>query len=156
MSPGSAVAIWREHVEPVNAGKIGSPAVTTSPEGLKWIKAFLKECKGCRVDFVCLHYYGTSASDFKRLITKFHKAVKKPIWVTEWACQDYSGKNHQCSAEVTLKFLKETKQWMDKKSWIQRYAYYGAFESMNINPTNRLMTPNGEITHLGKFYLGQA
>ncbi|KAG8875418.1 hypothetical protein FRB97_005089 [Tulasnella sp. 331] len=156
MSPAAAVTIWREHVMTVSADQHGSPAVTTSPAGFTWITTFLKECTNCKIDFVCLHYYGITAADFKTQITKFYNAVRKPIWVTEWACQNYSGTDHghQCSAAEVAEFLRETQGWMDSTPWIVRYAYYGAFQDINITPTNRLMSPNGGITALGHQYLG--
>ncbi|KAG9007690.1 hypothetical protein FRB94_014112 [Tulasnella sp. JGI-2019a] len=157
MSPAAAVAIWHEHVMTMSADQIGSPGVTTSPDGFTWITSFLNQCKGCRVDFVSLHYYGITSQDFIKQITKFYNAVKKPIWVTEWACQNYSGQKggHQCTDAEVVEFLRETKSWMDNTPWIQRYAYYGAFQDINIQASNRLMSPNGGITSLGKLYLGQ-
>jgi len=157
MSVGAAVSLWKQHVEPINAGQRGSPAVTTSPAGMKWIANFIEQCKGCRINFFCAHYYGTSVSNFIELIEEFHKTVGyQNVWVTEWGCQDYSGKNQQCSQSQTNNFVKETKAWMDKQDWIIRYSYYGMIppNTINVGKPNSMMTNQGKPNALANIYLG--
>jgi hypothetical protein len=38
---------------------LGSPAVTNGANGmgLDWLKAFMEQCDGCDIDFICIHWY---------------------------------------------------------------------------------------------------
>jgi len=158
ISPDAAISIWHNHIATVNADARGSPAVTTGDAGFNWMTEYIGKCKtqNCMPDFMCLHYYGTSSADFIARVTKFYDTFGIKVWMTEYACQDYSGRNQQCSQSQTDTFLRETKAWLEQTEWIVRYAWYGAFTSININPTNQLMTSSGEINELGKIYIGEA
>jgi len=70
MSPKQAAAIWRKYMLPLKKRgyTLISPAVTSAPSGLKWLKAWKKECPSCWKSIdggVALHYYGKSATGFK-------------------------------------------------------------------------------------------
>lgn len=62
MSVSDSVAAWREHMEPAKTIKdkmyLGSPAVTNGGGGmgLDWLSQFMKECTGCNIDFICIHW----------------------------------------------------------------------------------------------------
>jgi hypothetical protein len=63
MSVSDAVAAWRQHMDPTKNMKplmyLGSPAVTNGGGpgmGLDWLADFLKECDGCSIDFICIHW----------------------------------------------------------------------------------------------------
>ena len=49
MSVGDAINLWWQYIEPVNADFKVSPAVTASPNGIKWIQNFVDGCNGCNV-----------------------------------------------------------------------------------------------------------
>jgi hypothetical protein len=38
---------------------LGSPAVTNGANGmgLDWLREFMKQCDGCDIDFICIHWY---------------------------------------------------------------------------------------------------
>jgi hypothetical protein len=65
-----------------------------------------------------------------------HDTFQKPIWVTEWACHDFSTEFvRTCSAEDVKIYLNTTQSWMDSLDWIERYAWFGAMKDMrNVNP----------------------
>jgi hypothetical protein len=61
-SPSDAARHWRTHLEPlrqVNGGKytLGSPAVTSAPDGKVWLNEFLGNCSGCGWDFTTVHWW---------------------------------------------------------------------------------------------------
>jgi hypothetical protein len=62
MSIGSAVAAWKQHMEPAKTLKekmyLGSPAVTNGggSMGLNWLSDFMNACTGCNIDFICIHW----------------------------------------------------------------------------------------------------
>ena len=84
MSVGEAVSLWWKYIEPVNSAVNVGPAVTASPNGIKWIQKFMKDCKGCHVDVVPFHFYGMNADAFISDCKNFHKMFpSKKIWVTD-------------------------------------------------------------------------
>ncbi|KAG9005523.1 hypothetical protein FRB90_010355 [Tulasnella sp. 427] len=94
--------------------------------------------------------------NFKSTITEFHNKFKKPIWITEWACQNYgSNQNHQCSQDQINTFMRETQAWLDSTPWVERYAYFAPITKFpgGFNTKNRLMSSSGAITPLGQDYI---
>ncbi|CAE6428327.1 unnamed protein product [Rhizoctonia solani] len=125
MSPADAANMWKTYLEPLKAGnpnlRLGSPAPSSRPNGIQWIYDFLGNCNGgCTVDFIALHYYDVNATDFIRHINEYHDAFQRPIWVTEWACQNFNN-GPQCSYNQIVRFLDETQTYMDKTDWVERF-----------------------------------
>ena len=82
--------LWGAHMQPLKAQGIllGSPAPTNAPSGKTWLQDFLTACDGgCTVDFIALHWYGINSTQFVLYLQDIHNTFKRPIWVTEWACQ---------------------------------------------------------------------
>ncbi|KAF8704688.1 Glycosyl hydrolase catalytic core, partial [Rhizoctonia solani] len=160
MSPGDAANMWKTYLEPLRAKnpnlRLGSPAPSSRPNGIQWIHDFIGNCNvngGCTVDFIALHYYGVNSTQFIQHINDYHNAFQRPIWVTEWACQDFNN-GPQCSYNQIVEFLDETQTYMDNTDWIERYAWFGAMAKTPINKDTGLMDSSGEITDLGKQYMG--
>ncbi|KAG8897312.1 hypothetical protein FRB99_008236 [Tulasnella sp. 403] len=156
MSVGEAISLWYQYVKPVKA-RHGSPAVTSSPNGFKWIRDFMNGCGDCDVDYVTFHYYGMDADDFIAKVTSLHDEHNKPIWITEWACQNYGGnQDKQCSDSDASNFMRATQGFLDSTPWIERYSWFGALKELpgNFNDVNRIMTPGGKINALGRQYIG--
>ena len=62
----------------------------------------------------------------------------RPLWVTEWACQNYNDVNAQCSQDDVYSFMNETQSFMDRTEWVERYAWFGAMENlMGINQVSK-------------------
>lgn len=62
-------------------------------------------------------YYGTNATAMINYIIDFHETFQKPIWVTEWACQDYTGQHPQCSLEEVKDYMNTTQTFMENADW---------------------------------------
>jgi Glycosyl hydrolase catalytic core len=75
-------------------------------------------------------WYGVNASEFEAYIKDFHNTFLRPLWVTEWACQNYVDFNKQCSPADVVSFMKETQNFMDVTDWVERYAWFGAMKSL--------------------------
>lgn len=161
VSAGDAAAQWKQYLEPLKANtgvRLGSPAPTNAPSGKQWLYDFLGACGGgCNVDFIALHYYGINATDFINHVTDYHNAFQKPIWVTEWACQNFGDpKLGQCSEDDVSDFLETTQSWMEKTDFVERYAWLGAtINVQGVNPDNNLMNSNGQVNDLGSQYLNE-
>ncbi|KAJ7176661.1 hypothetical protein C8R46DRAFT_809864, partial [Mycena filopes] len=156
LTPQQGADMWRAYLEPLHAQglRLGSPAPSSAPSGKTWIQDFLTACDGgCTVDFIALHYYDVNATRFINYLNDFHDTFQRPIWVTEWACQNFN-KGPQCTAPEVAEFLNTTQSFMDAQDWVERYAWYGVMRDININPLDAMMTSDGKITDLGKQYIG--
>ncbi|KAJ7848714.1 hypothetical protein B0H14DRAFT_2183490, partial [Mycena olivaceomarginata] len=70
-------------------------------------------------------WYNTNATAFKEFMVYFHEEFNLNIWVTEWACQNMSGPDDQCTLPEIVDFLRETQTFMDQTDWVECYAWYG-------------------------------
>ncbi|XP_014552754.1 glycoside hydrolase family 128 protein [Bipolaris victoriae FI3] len=124
----TTVAAWKQYLQPLAASNrnvyLGSPAVTnaraTDTSGLGWLARFLRECTGCSVDFVNIHWYGVAnVHSFKAHIDATRKVAQgRPIWITEFKPEG--------TVEQIRRFLEEVMPWMDESPDVHRYAYFMA------------------------------
>jgi hypothetical protein len=102
--------MWKTYIEPFHAQGLClvSPAPSSVLSGKTWLQDFLTACDGgCTVDVIglrtsdaltiycpkltCLSdYYDVNATKFAEYLTDFHDTFQRPIWVTEWACQNFN------------------------------------------------------------------
>ncbi|KAJ7091122.1 glycosyl hydrolase catalytic core-domain-containing protein [Mycena epipterygia] len=157
LTPQQGADMWKTYIEPLHAQglRLGSPAPSSAPSGKTWIQDFLTACDGgCTVDFIALHYYDVNATAFAEYLTDFHNTFQRPIWVTEWACQNFNN-GPQCSAADVAEFLNQTQAFMDAQDWVERYAWYGVLRDLGgVNTDDAMMNSNGKITDLGEQYIG--
>ncbi|KZP34401.1 glycoside hydrolase family 128 protein [Athelia psychrophila] len=158
MTPAQGAQMWQTYLEPLRAQgvRLGSPAPSSAPAGLTWIQDFLAACNGgCTVDFIVLHWYDVNATAFQEYLETFHSTFQLPLWVTEWACQNYNDVNAQCSQQDILSFMNQTQGFMDASSFVERYSWFGAMENLQgVNPDDALMDTSGKINDLGEQYIG--
>ncbi|KAJ7678210.1 glycoside hydrolase [Mycena polygramma] len=157
LTPQEGADMWKTYVEPFHAQglRLGSPAPSSAPSGKTWIQDFLTACDGgCTVDFIALHWYDVNATNFQNYLTDFHDTFQRPIWVTEWACQNFNN-GPQCTASEVAEFLNQTEAFMDSTDWVERYAWYGVLRDLGgVNPDDAMLNSKGQITDLGKQYIG--
>jgi len=159
LSPDEGAAMWKTYIEPLKAQglRLGSPAPSSAPSGKQWLQQWLNtSCAGgCSVDFIALHWYDVNATAFIDYLEDFHDTFQRPLWVTEWACQNFNNAKAQCSQQDIIEFMNETQSFMDRTDWVERYAWFGAMENMQgVNQDDALMTTSGQINDLGKQYIG--
>ncbi|PFH52876.1 glycoside hydrolase family 128 protein [Amanita thiersii Skay4041] len=158
MTPQHAADVWRQFIDPKKdqGYTLISPACTNAPSGKQWIHDFLGACQGCRVDAIAVHFYGTSAEELIAYLQDFHATFNKDIWVTEFACQDFSGRT-SCSRDDVFKFMATAKGFMDNTPWVKKYFAFGVLGVMhdmyNVNPVNQLLGSNNQPTDLGWLYI---
>jgi len=147
MTVSSAVTAYRQYVQPF-AGKVklGAPAVTNgvgSGIGIDWLDQFVGNCTSCRIDFIPLHWYGdvTNPDSFKTYVTSFYTKFKKPLWITEFGAPG-------ASSAAIISFLENVMPWMDKTAYVQRYAYFGDFNSGDPY----LLNSDNTLTDIGTVY----
>jgi len=154
-----AVTLWRANILPLKAShglRLGAPAVSSASTGIPWLTQFLQQCSGCEIDFIPIHWYGSNGQTFIDYVTDVHNTFGINIWVTEWACVQYSSSDPDCSQQSVYNFMGWTTSWMADQDWIERWAWFGALTpaSMNGVPlTNSLLTADGQDnTPLGVQY----
>ncbi|CAE6399955.1 unnamed protein product [Rhizoctonia solani] len=157
MSAQDGAALWEETIRPLKAqgAKLVSPATTSAPSGITWIHDMNNACVGadCGFDFIALHWYGTSTDAFKAYVDNWYNTFQKPLIVSEYACQDFSG-GTQCTKEQTETFHYTMGAWLDQHPGVAMYAPFGFLPDMgNVNPDNQLMGPDGGPNPLGLWYL---
>jgi O-glycosyl hydrolase len=158
LSPQEAAQIWMDVGDPLkNQGysTILTPAVTSAPNGVKWLQDFFNACTNCLFHAMALHIYATNSQDMIEYLTKMHNIFHMDIWVTEFACQDFTG-GPQAGAEQISTFMKNVTTWMDQTSFIRKYFPYGVATQaeININPLDALEGPDGKPNALGCEALG--
>ncbi|KAI0751421.1 glycosyl hydrolase catalytic core-domain-containing protein [Daedaleopsis nitida] len=158
MSPTDGAALWKAHIEPLKAQgiRLGSPAPSSSPSGKQWLLDWLDACQGgCSIDFIAVHYYDINSTNFMEYLTDYHDTFQRPVWVTEWACQNFNHADEQCSQQDVIDFMNATQAFMDATDWLERYAWFGAMEDMQgVNGANAMMSSTGQINTLGEQYIG--
>ncbi|KZV69153.1 glycoside hydrolase family 128 protein [Peniophora sp. CONT] len=159
-----AVSMWKTYMAPLKSQgyKLISAAPATGP---KWLQDFRTACKNqgvdCSWDYTAGHIYTTSVDSFKTVATSYHSADFDwaPVMITEYACQDYSGKNQQASSDQIYSFMTSTKSWLDAQDFIAAYFYFAPMtaselESNQLNGANAFITSDGSsLTSLAKLYI---
>jgi len=155
LDPGYAATLWKQVLDPLKdqGYTLISPAVTSGSSGIPWLKSFFGSCSSCKIDILAVHWYGTDPQAFISYLQNMHTTFNKPIWVTEFACQNFSG-GAQCSADQVSNFMNTVTSFMDNTSWVQHYFAFGVQHDMvGVNTLNQLMNSNGQPTSLGWDYL---
>ncbi|KJA27610.1 glycoside hydrolase family 128 protein [Hypholoma sublateritium FD-334 SS-4] len=151
------VDLWKTYIEPLRASgyRLGSPGPSSSPAGKVWLQDFIKACNGeCTIDFISTHWYGTNTTLFQQHVEDYYNTFQKPLWITEWACQDYVNVTHVCSADEISAFMNVTQAYLDSVSYVERYAWFGAQKNLSIvDSNNAIMDDDGIIDQLGKQYI---
>ncbi|OKL57256.1 hypothetical protein UA08_07422 [Talaromyces atroroseus] len=152
IEPSAAASIWIADIEPLRTEniKIGAPAVTGSQSGLTWLSKFFSSCTSqgtnCTVDFIPLHWYG----NFEGLASYIGQVVEAypntSIWITEYALAD-------ADLSDTVSFFQTSAEYFDRIDYIERYSYFGAFQSSvsNVGPNAVMLTQDGLLTDIGSW-----
>ncbi|KAI5476838.1 Glycoside hydrolase [Pseudohyphozyma bogoriensis] len=151
MAVADAVTAWNTYMEPFKGdAKLVSPAVTNgvgttdAPQGVPWLQQFIAQCSGCQIDAVALHWYdsNTNIDYFTSYFTDAYSTLQKPIWITEFA-----GTPEDVDAQAT--FLNTVIPWIEKQTFIERYAGFGAFSD---NSVCNYVNSDGSLNAVGTVY----
>ena len=146
MTPEQAASRWAD-VETIADEfnlKIVGPAVNYSAtyDPYQWYTAFLDTfCVNCRVDYIALHFYLTSASSVMNSVASFKK-YGKPVWLTEF-CYDKAS-----SAKDQINFMVATFDSLETNPDIVRYAWFMDKASSNYNG----LFAGDSLTDLGEVF----
>lgn len=154
MDPGSGAQLWMQYIQPLKAEgySLGTPATSSNPNGLVWVKDFMAACKGCSYDFVTLHWYDTTFDKFKTYVELWHNTFGKNIWVTEFACQNFNGGGQPSISDV-WNFYGSAIPWLDSQDYVEMYAPFGYMDDLQgVNENDALFSGNS-LSSLGWFIL---
>ncbi|GAA5866450.1 hypothetical protein JCM3774_004688 [Rhodotorula dairenensis] len=151
MSPLEAALVWKAEIERFSgSAKLVSPGVTNGVKtadgkkmGVPWLLDFVAACTDCTIDAYALHWYDAAGNTdyFTSYLTEAYSKLKKPIWLTE-----FMGTGTPAEQK---KFLEFAVPWLEKQTFIERYAVFGAFAD---NPIASFFNKDGTLTELGKTY----
>ncbi|KAF9474707.1 glycoside hydrolase [Pholiota conissans] len=150
------VELWKLYVELLRAQgyRLGSPGLSSSSAGKAWLQDFISSCNGCTVDFISLHWYGTNVTLFQKHVEDYYTTFQKPLWVTEWACEDYVHPENICTLQDIITFMNAMQTFLDGAGFVERYAWFGAQKNLTmVDSNNGIMDDNGVINDLGKQYI---
>lgn len=158
ISVDDAIARWPELQ--AHAARVGSPA----PSNLSkpWLDDFMSSANahGLRVDFIALHLYGPPQPEwFLQRVDEVWQKYHKPIWITELGVADWQSRGrpgaNRYSPESVLACMQALLPELEKRSYVERYAWFGAGERSQTHEavrTSALFDANGALTPLGQFY----
>lgn len=146
LSPDDAARHYRQLLTPFSdQATLVSPAVTNGNGpalGLNWMQSFLRQCAGCNISALAVHWYGDTATDFKRYVTQALGLAGQyglqSVWVTEFALN--SDLRDQRSSPASEKFLQEVLPWLDAEAGVGRYAYFMCGEDYLVKGNGRTAT----------------
>ncbi|WP_433791249.1 glycoside hydrolase family protein [Actinoplanes sp. CA-252034] len=131
MTVEAALAAWPK-LEATGM-RLVSPAVAFGGDTAGgWLDRFMTgaKSKGLRVDAIALHWYGSdfsaaSVDQFLGYVDAVYKRYRKPIWITEFGLINFSGSPKYASDAQKVAFIKGTTTGLEKRSYVERYAYFG-------------------------------
>jgi hypothetical protein len=111
-----------------------------------WLDAFFEAYPDCRVDYLAVHAYMNHVGALEWFIDGFKK-YNKPIWLTEFCAWE-----GEVSVAAQKNFMKSALAYLDNDPDVFRYAWFSGRTS--TNPYYGLYGKSGELTELGKIYVG--
>ncbi|WVR00018.1 hypothetical protein IAU59_007160 [Kwoniella sp. CBS 9459] len=170
-SPQEAADVWRNVLEPLKykGYRLGSPSVTSGEAGRQWMQEWYDACQGgCNPDFLALHWYDLVPQNFIEHVQYYHNTYNLPVWVTEYAPQNFSVYNpstnsydSQATYVEVQRFMDITTAWMRSVDWVERWFWFGAmYEMQGVSDLDCLFDMRGKdartgaLSELGVQYAG--
>jgi len=134
--------------------RLGSPASSSpalTPGG--WFEKFMIAID-CKVDFIAIHWYAPpNPTGFLNLLDNLYAKYKLPIWITEFAVADWKAISQtQYSVDQVKTFMKTVVPELEKRNYIEKYAWKTRNVSDPFMGTSALFNADGSLTELGKLY----
>ncbi|WVW86249.1 hypothetical protein I302_108291 [Kwoniella bestiolae CBS 10118] len=132
--------------------KVGAPAVARGGD-VKWFTPWVTACAGnCKYDFVPIHFYGVVVEDLFTYIKSFPTGGK-PIWVTEFDCQDFTT-GEICEPAKQTDFMDRAIAWFkgEGSAYVERWAWFGAFPK-DAGKAFGVLDAQGGLSEFGQHYL---
>ncbi|KAN0076784.1 glycoside hydrolase family 128 protein [Tylopilus felleus] len=145
----------QSYMSPQDGYYLISPACSNDQAGLDWMKSFVEGCTNCTINAIAFHFYGTDPNALVEHATTLHNTYNKPIWITEFADQNFSGTGGQASMSDIYAFQSAAIEFVDNTSWIEAIFPFGVMHDLQgVNEGNALLTSDGWPTSLAYNYFG--
>jgi hypothetical protein len=160
LSAADAAALWPdvEAIADARGLALVSPAVNfcggacQETDPFKYLDDFFAACQGCRVDYLGVHIYTACAGDGTNKarwlinhLETYKARFDKPIWLTEFACDDAGSLAEQSA------FMTDALAYLENEPRIARYAWFSGRADNVANAS--LLGADGELTELGQAYV---
>lgn len=137
--------------------KTGLPLGSPAPSwwSAQWMQDFMTDAnqQKLRIDFICIHWYNVpDAQKFLDTIDKIHGTYQKPIWITEFAVGLFGNNVPTFTPEQTEDFMRTVIPGLEKRDYVQRYAWFPASPTSKHLGSSALFNDDGSLTDLGKLY----
>jgi len=156
IDPQTGISLWRKYLMPLadKGYTLVSPAMSSRPNGKDWMQTFMANCgDDCQVAAIATHYYGTDIEEFKTYLEYWNNEFHLPVYLTEYADQDFNGGAQANEGEVWA-FMEAATQYINANDWIHAHCWFGAMMDMNnVNPDNQLMGSDGAPNALGNYFI---
>lgn len=156
MSPADGANMWQTYINPLQykGYKLISPACTNSQTGLDWYQQFFAACSGCHFDAIAFHAYTTDAQAVIDYATTLHNTYNLPVWITEFADQNFSGSGGQASMDEVWGFAGTMTNFVNNTPWLEVAFPFGVMNDLQgVNTANSLLS-NNNPTALAYTYFG--
>ncbi|KAL4076021.1 glycoside hydrolase family 128 protein [Scleroderma yunnanense] len=157
MSPSDGVTLWQTYINPLKdqGYKLISPACTNDQAGLDWYQQFFAQCSGCHFDAVAFHAYTNDAQSIIDYATTLYNTYNLPIWITEFADQNFSGTGGQASMDEIWAFAGTMTNFINNTPWLEVAFPFGVMSDLQgVNTLNSLLDGNNNPTALAYTYFG--
>jgi hypothetical protein len=160
LSAAEAASLWPQ-VEQIASQRgltLVSPAVNFCGGGchdtdpFNYLHDFLDQCSNCQVDAIAIHIYvGCNAGGDNHAewlinhVETYKSEFTRPLWITEFACDDAA------TMEEQRQFMVDAVTYLENEPRIARYAWFaGRADNMqNVD----LLGADGQLTVLGDTYV---
>jgi len=142
----------------VNTGRrVGSPATASNPtKAGSWFANFMTAAKAAnlRVDFIAVHWYAPpNVASFLNELDTLYQQYNLPIWITEFAVADWTATTgSKFSVDQVTAFMEAVVPELNKRSYIERFAWKTRATSDVNMGTSALFNDDGSLTALGAVY----
>ncbi|KZT53639.1 glycoside hydrolase family 128 protein [Calocera cornea HHB12733] len=143
VTPAEAASWYIQYINPL-AIKKALPSVTDSTasgQGLDWVAQMISACAGqCYFDYINLHWYGSSFSQFQSYVEQAHNQFPSyQLVITEFALQNPPG-----GQSDQISFFQQAFAFLDGASYVQLY-----FPFVATSPSLLSANDAGAISFVG-------
>ena len=117
---------WDEVINMAKGMRLGLVSLTG---GVNKYKSQINELKSAipfdTIDFIELHHYSCNSNELNTTINEIYKQTKKPIWITEFACADYSNNNNPYkNPTAQLNYMKSVLPMLEANPYVEKYSWF--------------------------------
>jgi hypothetical protein len=128
-----------------------------------WMSRFMEEARARKLEiaFVPIHWYGAPDSrKFLQYVDRVHALYGLPVWITEFAVTDWRAKKYgtlnRFTEDDVIRFIEEVLPELERRSFVERYAWLTADTSKESLRPSLLITSEGKLTRVGMAYASYA